>query len=119
MQQQGLIIYMFKIFSSQCDCSVDIGSSESFLRGGELPTLIVQSTGHAVHVFINGQLSGILFVPTWIAFLSEKIVILTCAVHRFCLWNKTVSEIHIYRKGESACWNKQNCTAECCCWIAG
>ncbi|WJX88537.1 Beta-galactosidase 3 [Trifolium repens] len=38
--------------------SVDIGSSESFLHGGELPTLIVQSTGHAVHVFINGQLSG-------------------------------------------------------------
>lgn len=39
-------------------CSVDISSSESFLRGGELPTLIVQSTGHALHVFINGQLSG-------------------------------------------------------------
>ncbi|KAF1873505.1 hypothetical protein Lal_00027543 [Lupinus albus] len=38
--------------------SVDVGSSESFLHGGELPTLIVQSTGHAVHVFINGQLSG-------------------------------------------------------------
>ncbi|CAL0331891.1 unnamed protein product [Lupinus luteus] len=38
--------------------SVDVGSSESFLRGGELPSLIVQSTGHAVHVFINGQLSG-------------------------------------------------------------
>ncbi|KAE9614605.1 putative beta-galactosidase [Lupinus albus] len=41
--------------------SVDIGSSESFLRGGETPTLIVQSTGHAVHVFINGQLSGSAF----------------------------------------------------------
>ncbi|KAL8118080.1 hypothetical protein AgCh_015838 [Apium graveolens] len=38
--------------------SVDIGSSESFLRGGELPTLMAQSTGHALHVFINGQLSG-------------------------------------------------------------
>ncbi|CAL5360775.1 unnamed protein product [Camellia sinensis] len=37
---------------------VDIGSSESFLRAGELPTLIMQSTGHALHVFINGQLSG-------------------------------------------------------------
>ncbi|RZC19322.1 Beta-galactosidase 3 [Glycine soja] len=36
--------------------SVDIGLSESFLRGGEFPTLIVQSTGHAIHVFINGQL---------------------------------------------------------------
>ncbi|XVF15839.1 hypothetical protein REPUB_Repub09cG0190900 [Reevesia pubescens] len=41
--------------------SVDIGSSESFLHGGELPTLIVQSTGHAVHIFINGQLSGSAF----------------------------------------------------------
>ncbi|KAK7346392.1 hypothetical protein VNO80_20910 [Phaseolus coccineus] len=41
--------------------SVDIGSSESFLHGGELPTLLVQSTGHAVHVFINGQLSGSAF----------------------------------------------------------
>lgn len=41
-----------------CVCSVDIGSSESFLHGGELPTLIVQSSGHALHVFVNGQLSG-------------------------------------------------------------
>ncbi|CAI0461503.1 unnamed protein product [Linum tenue] len=41
--------------------NVDIGSSEAFLRGGELPTLIVRSSGHAVHVFINGQLSGSAF----------------------------------------------------------
>ncbi|KAM7250323.1 hypothetical protein ACFE04_022206 [Oxalis oulophora] len=41
--------------------SVDIGSSESSLHGGELPTLIVQSTGHAVHIFINGQLHGSAF----------------------------------------------------------
>ncbi|KAB2618119.1 beta-D-galactosidase [Pyrus ussuriensis x Pyrus communis] len=41
--------------------SVDIDSSESFLHGGELPTLIVQSTGHAVHIFINGQLTGSAF----------------------------------------------------------
>ncbi|KAL0432087.1 UNVERIFIED_CONTAM: Beta-galactosidase 3 [Sesamum radiatum] len=38
--------------------SVDISSSESFLHGGKLPTLVVQSTGHALHVFVNGQLSG-------------------------------------------------------------
>ncbi|XP_058777815.1 beta-galactosidase 3 [Vicia villosa] len=38
--------------------SVDVASSESFLHGGKLPSLIVQSTGHAVHVFINGRLSG-------------------------------------------------------------
>ncbi|XP_059623550.1 beta-galactosidase 3-like [Cornus florida] len=38
--------------------SVDIGSTESFFHGGELPTLDVQSRGHALHVFINGQLSG-------------------------------------------------------------
>ncbi|CAN6984548.1 hypothetical protein BRARA_A00214 [Brassica rapa] len=41
--------------------SVDIGSTESFLHGGELPTLIIQSTGHAVHIFVNGQLSGSAF----------------------------------------------------------
>ncbi|KAF2312353.1 hypothetical protein GH714_034335 [Hevea brasiliensis] len=41
--------------------SVDIGSSESFLHGGELPTLIVQSAGHAVHIFVNGELSGSAF----------------------------------------------------------
>ncbi|WCJ43523.1 Beta-galactosidase [Euphorbia peplus] len=41
--------------------SVDIGSSESFLRGGELPTLILQSAGHAVHIFINGQHSASAF----------------------------------------------------------
>ncbi|CAI0392462.1 unnamed protein product [Linum tenue] len=43
--------------------NVDIGSSEAFLRGGELPTLIVRSSGHAVHVFINGQLSGEIHGP--------------------------------------------------------
>ncbi|XP_015892444.3 beta-galactosidase 5-like [Ziziphus jujuba] len=38
--------------------SVDISSSESFLRGGQHPTLTVQSAGDAMHVFVNGQLSG-------------------------------------------------------------
>ncbi|ONK72499.1 uncharacterized protein A4U43_C04F20060 [Asparagus officinalis] len=38
--------------------SVDISSNEGFLRGGQLPSLLVQSAGHALHVFINGQLSG-------------------------------------------------------------
>ncbi|RWR79133.1 beta-galactosidase 3-like protein [Cinnamomum micranthum f. kanehirae] len=38
--------------------SVDISPSESSLRGGRPPVLTVQSAGHALHVFINGQLSG-------------------------------------------------------------
>ncbi|KAB5561359.1 hypothetical protein DKX38_006316 [Salix brachista] len=37
---------------------VHISSSESFLRGGRPPILTVQSAGHALHVFINGELSG-------------------------------------------------------------
>ncbi|PON52017.1 Glycoside hydrolase [Parasponia andersonii] len=41
--------------------SVDIGSSESFLRGGQKPILNIQSAGDAVHVFINGQYSGSAF----------------------------------------------------------
>lgn len=38
--------------------SVDIPSSESFLRGNQHPTLTVQSAGDAMHVFVNGKLSG-------------------------------------------------------------
>ncbi|CAI9110860.1 OLC1v1010950C1 [Oldenlandia corymbosa var. corymbosa] len=41
--------------------SINVGSSESFLHGGKLPTLIVHSTGHALHIFVNGQLSGSAF----------------------------------------------------------
>nr|GMD84406.1 beta-galactosidase 3-like [Ipomoea batatas] len=38
--------------------SVEISPSESFLHGGRHPILTVQSAGHALHVFINGQFSG-------------------------------------------------------------
>ncbi|KAH9656926.1 Beta-galactosidase 3 [Citrus sinensis] len=41
-----------------CSTSVNISSSDSFLHGGERPTLSVQSRGHALHVFVNGQLTG-------------------------------------------------------------
>ncbi|ESW32708.1 hypothetical protein PHAVU_001G010900 [Phaseolus vulgaris] len=41
--------------------SVDISASESFLRGGNKPSISVNSAGHAVHVFINGQFSGSAF----------------------------------------------------------
>ncbi|EYU42595.1 hypothetical protein ABFS82_14G116100 [Erythranthe guttata] len=38
--------------------SVEISSTESFLRGGSSPILSVDSAGHVLHVFVNGQLSG-------------------------------------------------------------
>ncbi|XP_010033786.2 beta-galactosidase 1 [Eucalyptus grandis] len=37
---------------------VYINSKEGFLRSGKYPTLTVQSAGHALHVFVNGQASG-------------------------------------------------------------
>ncbi|XP_075509695.1 beta-galactosidase-like isoform X1 [Primulina tabacum] len=37
---------------------VNIASNEAFLKNGQLPLLTVMSAGHALHVFINGQLSG-------------------------------------------------------------
>ncbi|OMO87499.1 Glycoside hydrolase, family 35 [Corchorus capsularis] len=39
--------------------SVDINPSE--LRGGQKPTLNVNSAGHALHVFVNGEFSGSAF----------------------------------------------------------
>lgn len=38
--------------------SVDVSPSEKFLQGGKPPSITVQSAGHTLHVFINGQLSG-------------------------------------------------------------
>ncbi|KAF6153499.1 hypothetical protein GIB67_027366 [Kingdonia uniflora] len=38
--------------------SVKVSPSESFMNGVEWPTLSVESKGHVMHVFINGQLSG-------------------------------------------------------------
>ncbi|KAJ4838014.1 hypothetical protein Tsubulata_030945 [Turnera subulata] len=35
--------------------SVEISSSEAFLRGGQKPSLTVHSAGHGLHVFINGH----------------------------------------------------------------
>lgn len=38
--------------------SVNIDANEGFLSGGNDPVLTVLSAGHALHVFVNGQLSG-------------------------------------------------------------
>ncbi|KAJ9537635.1 hypothetical protein OSB04_030368 [Centaurea solstitialis] len=40
---------------------VKIGMNEGFVRSGKWPTLMIQSAGHALHVFINGQLSGTVY----------------------------------------------------------
>ncbi|KAJ8643446.1 hypothetical protein MRB53_005194 [Persea americana] len=37
---------------------VTIGQNEGFLKNGEYPVLTVNSAGHALQVFVNGQLSG-------------------------------------------------------------
>ncbi|WCJ35254.1 Beta-galactosidase [Euphorbia peplus] len=41
--------------------SIDISQSEAFLRSGKWPSLSVQSAGHGLLVFINGQYSGSAF----------------------------------------------------------
>ncbi|XP_042375473.1 beta-galactosidase 5-like [Zingiber officinale] len=38
--------------------SVDVNPAEEFLQRGRRPVLTVHSAGHALHVFINGELSG-------------------------------------------------------------
>lgn len=37
---------------------VNIDSNEGFLKTGKWPLLTVMSAGHALHIFVNGQLSG-------------------------------------------------------------
>lgn len=38
--------------------SVEVDGDEPFIKNGGLPVLTVQSAGHALHVFINGDLAG-------------------------------------------------------------
>ena len=48
--------YLFLIFDIHS--RVHIKPDEQFLKTGQYPVLTVMSAGHALHVFINGQLSG-------------------------------------------------------------
>lgn len=41
--------------------NVRIDSGEGFIKTGQFPILTVLSAGHALHVFINGQLSGTVY----------------------------------------------------------
>lgn len=40
---------------------VNVDPAEGFLKNGQSPLLTVMSAGHALHVFINGQLSGTVY----------------------------------------------------------
>lgn len=41
--------------------NINIDSNEGFLKNGQDPLLTIWSAGHALHVFINGQLSGTVY----------------------------------------------------------
>jgi hypothetical protein len=40
---------------------VNISPNEGFIKNGQSPTLTINSAGHVLHVFINGQLSGTVY----------------------------------------------------------
>lgn len=42
--------------------SVKIDPNEGFLKSGKYPVLTVLSAGHALHVFVNGQLGGMQYI---------------------------------------------------------
>jgi hypothetical protein len=39
---------------------VNIDQNEKFLSNGQNPSLSVRSAGHAMNVFVNGQLAGLI-----------------------------------------------------------
>lgn len=51
--------------------SVKIEGNEEFLKSGKYPVLSVLSAGHALHVFVNGQLSGRQHIASFRAFLTN------------------------------------------------
>lgn len=52
------LAYSLPFLNISCLFSVKIGADEGFLKTGQNPLLTIFSAGHALHVFINGQLAG-------------------------------------------------------------
>lgn len=50
--------------------SIEIDPTEGFLNSGNWPWLTVFSAGHALHVFVNGQLAGLMSFVTYNCGLS-------------------------------------------------
>ena len=66
--------------------SVNIDANEGFIKRGQSPVLTVMSAGHALHVFINGQLSGNDIFPIHFFFLLSLILIHFLNKCRYCVW---------------------------------
>lgn len=66
--------YLYEIpilFSSLS--SVKIDPNEEFLRSGKYPVLTILSAGHALRVFINGQLAGMQLIAGLKCFWSRNL----------------------------------------------
>ena len=61
--------------------SVKIDANEEFLKSKYYPYLTVLSAGHALHVFINGQLSGRQHIACFRNFLNQLLWIVTSNSH--------------------------------------
>ena len=97
--------FWFMVFFDFWCHSVDISSSESFLKGGHKPSISVQSAGHAVHVFVNGQFMGMqihrlssssCISLVWSNWSSTKVLILPGSAfgtreQRSCTFNGPIS----------------------------
>ena len=51
--------------------SITVGAGERFLKTGDYPLLTIWSAGHALHVFVNGQLAGKYKRNKWKLLLSH------------------------------------------------
>lgn len=63
--------------------SIEIDPTEGFLNSGNWPWLTVFSAGHALHVFVNGHLAGLMSFVTYSSDLSLFIVLFLSEVESF------------------------------------
>ena len=57
--------------------SVNIASDEGFLKTSNYPVLTVMSSGHALHVYINGVLAGNFLAVSFGVYCSLAVLLLT------------------------------------------
>lgn len=114
---QSFVHFFHEIFSQNFRCnlgfpnflyifflllSVKIEGNEEFLKSGQYPVLSILSAGHALHVFVNGQLSGRQHYCQFQGFFDQLLWIVTSSGHwnessNFISWHKLLLLVYSLR----------------------
>jgi len=69
----NLLKFILNVINAQfsIDGSIFVGENEEFLKKGSKPVLLIESTGHALHAFVNQEYQGYLLIDNTLYFINQ------------------------------------------------